>query len=833
MIGGLFLNRKITYTLTVLLLFFLCIACASANDLNDTGVCDFDDLSSKINHTGEYQTLTLDRDYTLSHTSQRHIVIEKAMTVDGNNHTIRASDISRVFWVRADDVVIKNINFINSNNADLAGGVISWWGGNGTLANCNFTNNSAVSAGGAVLWKADNGRITCCNFENNSVNYGKAVNLVDGEGFDPSQIHIQVVNSEGGAVYISGNNISIDYCKFYNNRAALNGGAVSIDWGQNVTVSNSKFRRNSAAYNGGAIDWNANNATLINSTFENNSPKNLFLNAEATIVNSTFDKKSSLETWYNVTCINVTFEDIGSFEDLALKINSTPEGGLLILDMDYEYINGSNKGILISKSISIDGNGHVLNANHLSRMFNVTADNVTLKNISFINGNAFGRYGGIAGGGAIYWSGAGGIIECCNFTNNTGSGIEDDPFDKEEIFIDENGKEIHVIRVRPMGAKINEGGAIVWNGTGGLISKCTFLSNVVGYGNCGGAVCWRGDDGKVIDCEFYDNDAWCGSAIVWFGNNGTVLSTTIANTTFFDGGIYWFGKNGTVRNSILLSSRKAALGPYDANVDADYNFWGDTLDSPNSATKIGNVTKWMVMKFTHNGELIKKGKKVIIKYDMTTLYDRNANISHYDGLIEKSGQLIYTAAKSGYLNITLVNGIINVSVDSKDKIASKDMAIYYKGKTVYKVRIFNADGKVEGKHVKFTVNGKTYKVRTDKNGVASLKVNLKPGKYTVVSSYGSVKVKNRITVKNTLITKNVNVKVKKSAKFNVKVLDSKGKRYAKQLVKVKFKGKTYKVKTNSKGIAAFKIPKNLKAGKYTIRTTYNGLTNNNRITVKK
>ncbi|MBQ5673573.1 MAG: hypothetical protein IIV45_00565, partial [Lachnospiraceae bacterium] len=43
---------------------------------------------------------------------------------------------------------------------------------------------------------------------------------------------------------------------------------------------------------------------------------------------------------------------------------------------------------------------------------------------------------------AIYWNGANGAVENCNFTNNYGSGIEDDPFDKEEVWIDENGIEI-------------------------------------------------------------------------------------------------------------------------------------------------------------------------------------------------------------------------------------------------------------------------------------------------------------------------------------------------------------------------------------------------------
>ena len=63
--------------------------------------------------------------YRLTNTSQKHIVIEKSITIDGNNHTIDAPDVSRVFWVKADNVVIKNINFVNSKADGLASGVIS------------------------------------------------------------------------------------------------------------------------------------------------------------------------------------------------------------------------------------------------------------------------------------------------------------------------------------------------------------------------------------------------------------------------------------------------------------------------------------------------------------------------------------------------------------------------------------------------------------------------------------------------------------------------------------------------------------------------------------
>lgn len=826
--------KKFIFIFTILAVIFLSISFVSANDLNGSDISDFDDLSNQINQTLDGQTLSLANDYQSTNSSKDYILINKSITIEGNNHIIDASDVKRVFWVKSDNVCIKNINFINARTTGLAGGVISWWGNNGTLINCNFTNNSAISAGGALLWKGDNGNISNCNFLNNSVKFGAATSLTDGNGFDPSQMHIQIVNSEGGALYLDGNNISVNYCNFYNNTALLNGGAISIKWGSNITISSSRFKNNHASYNGGAIDWNGNNATITNSKFKNNSPNNLFLNTNAVIIDSTFDSKESIENWYNVSYVNVTFQDMGSFEDLLFKINNTPEGEILILDKDYEYINGTNKGILISKSITIDGAGHTLNGNKLSRMFNITACNVTIKNINFVNGNAFGRYDGIAGGGAIYWSGSNGFLENCNFTNNTGSGIEDDPFDKDETFVDENGTVWHTIRIRPMGAKMNEGGAIVWNGTNGTVSRCIFIDNGVGYPNMGGAICWRGDNGTILNSEFLENDAWCGSAICWIGDNGTVLSSLIANSSFFDGGIYWFGKNGNIHNSILLSvSYSSSLLPSDCNVNADYNFWGDTLENPNAATKLDNVSNWLVIKFSNNGNFVEKGEKLIIGYDITTLVDKNGNLSNYYGLINYSSQISFTAYKAGFLNISYLSGKVNVSIDSKDAVKSSDLTKYYDKKISYSVKVYDYAGIVVGKKVKFTINNKNYWRATDKNGVATLKFTLKPGKYTVYSSYGNVKVKNKIIIKSTLITKNVSKKIKKSAKFTVKVVNSKGKAISKKVVKIKFKGKTYKFKTNKKGMVTFNIPNNLKVGKHTIKTSFNGLTNYNKIIVKK
>ena len=530
---------------------------------------------------------------------------------------------------------------------------------------------------------------------------------------------------------------------------------------------------------------------------------------------------------------DVVQSNVSSFDDLSAKINETPENGILVLDCDYEYRNGSNKGIMISKSITIDGAGHTLDGKKASRMFNVTADNVTLKNINFVNGNAYGRYfSNSAGGGAIYWNGANGAVENCNFTNNFGSGIEDDPFDKEEVWIDENGIEFHTYRIRPMGAKVNEGGAIVWNATNGTVFRCIFKNNGVGYPNYGGAICWRGSLGKVLESEFYENDAWAGAAICWIGENGTILYSKFVNSgSIFGRDIMWFGENGLIKYSFLLSSEGCPLYPYSGNVVADYNFWGDILPDT-KIDKISNLHNWIVLNASYNQDFVKKGDIIVVKSNVLLL-GNDGSFSEFTEL-DIPGNVTMTADRDGFVQLSFSKGKLEVKIVPKTKIVSKNLVKYYKQSKQFKVRVYDADGKpAVGKFVNFTIGKNTYKVRTDKSGYATLKINMKPGKYTVITKFEDVKVKNKITVKTTLITKNKSKKVKKSAKFKIKVLNSKGKAYKNQLVKVKFKGKTYKLKTNKKGIAIFKIPKNLKVGKYKIKTTYKGLTNSNRITVRK
>ena len=154
---------------------------------------------------------------------------------------------------------------------------------------------------------------------------------------------------------------------------------------------------------------------------------------------------------------------------------------------------------------------------------------------------------------------------------------------------------------------------------------------------------------------------------------------------------------------------------------------------------------------------------------------------------------------------------------------------YYDGHT-YKVRIRGDNGKFVEKNqvVTIKIGKKSFKVKTDYDGFAILKIPSKitPGKYTISATYKGQTVKNKLTVKQVLKTSKT-VKVKKSAKKLVlKATLKKGKTAIKnKVIKFKVNGKTYKAKTNKKGIAKVTVKKSaikkLKAGKkYTIKVSY-------------
>ena len=194
--------------------------------------------------------------------------------------------------------------------------------------------------------------------------------------------------------------------------------------------------------------------------------------------------------------------------------------------------------------------------------------------------------------------------------------------------------------------------------------------------------------------------------------------------------------------------------------------------------------------------------------------------------------------KAGNYNLTLINTLTGQTAKYCVKILSTlisaNLIKYYKSSSHFKAIFKDKNGNLlSNTKVKFTVNGKTYNVKTNSYGVATLKINFKPGKYTITTfnTKTGEKHTNKITVKTRIITSNKKVKVNKKINFKAKILKANGKIAKKVLIKFKINKKVYKVKTNSKGIAKLDIK--LKKGKYIIKTLYAGLTVKNTLKVVK
>lgn len=206
--------------------------------------------------------------------------------------------------------------------------------------------------------------------------------------------------------------------------------------------------------------------------------------------------------------------------------------------------------------------------------------------------------------------------------------------------------------------------------------------------------------------------------------------------------------------------------------------------------------------------------------------DSNGKLSYTVDLTQGSYNICVVNPKTGETktqNITVVKRITG----------NNDLTVYYAAGKYFKVKVFDDNGKpAKGVKVKFTLNGKTYTRVSDDNGVVSMKISLKSNTYTITTEYKGYKVSNKITVKPRIVTKDIPVKKGKTIKFTAKLLNKNGKIVKNKKITFKFKGKTYKVKTNKKGIATLKITKKYKKGKYTITTSYGKIRYKNKITIK-
>ena len=322
---------------------------------------------------------------------------------------------------------------------------------------------------------------------------------------------------------------------------------------------------------------------------------------------------------------DISLEADGTFTDLSSQIESASPNETITLDKDY-YWDGSGNyiGIELNKTITIDGQGHTIDAESADggyvRIFNIYGTDIVLKNIVFANAD---RNYNQVGGGAIYvFEDATVSIINCTFVNNTAA----------------------------------FGGAI--NSYGGVnITDCLFYNNSVTYN--GGAIVgsaetpgFTGAYLHVTNSKFYNNSAGYGGAILGgYESNVTIAdSEFINNSARYNGGALDFTTYVTpvyVSNSIFKNNRANNGGAIYLATAEPIVIVDDCVFENNNAINNGGVV------FANDDS------------PYPSIYDITFNNCDINGNSAKNGAVVYAEDNLVGTNVTIVSSnVINNTADS-------------------------------------------------------------------------------------------------------------------------------------------------------------------------
>lgn len=148
-----------------------------------------------------------------------------------------------------------------------------------------------------------------------------------------------------------------------------------------------------------------------------------------------------------------------------------------------------------------------------------------------------------------------------------------------------------------------------------------------------------------------------------------------------------------------------------------------------------------------------------------------------------------------------------------DTVVTKDVEKYYgDDSTKFKVKVYDGNKKPQGNvYVNFGESGSKLKQKTtNANGNVKFAIDYSVGKHKVVTRINAKDgksfwlAKNTVTIKSTIPTKKIVKFSDDTKKSKVQFLDTKGKALKKKTVTFKINKKTYKVKTDKKGVAKLK-----------------------------
>ena len=811
----------------------------------------FADLNATINSGKSEVSLEYDYTFTLSKDGDfaNGIIIDKPVTIDGKGHRIDISKISMViFHVKADNVIIKNIEFING------AGDICWNGSDGVLSDCNFIRFSAgwaaINGGGAIFWNGARGNVSGCNFIESNTTYGN-----------------------GGAIFWNGSDGVVSGCTFNNSNTRGNGGAIFWN-GVNGVVSGCTFNNSNASTYGGTIYWNSTKGTIRNCNFFNSLiSKNMtggfiywdssdgvvsgssFNNAKKDFEGGSIYWNGSNGNVNNCIFISSNASRGGSIFWNGVKgkvsgCNFTNSYALLGGAIFWNGVNGVVSSCNFNKFHSNEGNG--------SAIFWNGSDGV-VSGCTFNNSNA-------SRGGAIFWNGSDGVVSGCTFNNSNASYSNGIASYKNGGAIYWNGVNGSVINCTFINSTAQDfGGAISWCAIGGKVSNCTFINSSSTRGGAihwdydsingsvngcifinsflfpnysgGGAIYWSASKGIVKNCTFINSTD---EAISWYASNGVVSSCSFSNSKY--GHISWSGDNGSVSNCTFINSTAIVGGAIYISTDSSLNINNCTYipyinNDKAPIVNEGTITSKIIITVLDNSTFsLVDGKAIlnatIITSNMSVIgqdlvfiingenvkansYDDGLYIAEYAGIITENQ--IVSAFYDGATNIEIKTGRIFVHKDDPIVNITVPKTVYYGGTATIIVSVpSGATG-----NVTLTVANKTYTCSI-KRGLATFNIkSLNVGTHNIKISYEGDDNYNNASKSTTLKVNKATVTITPTALnttydsgkyFQVKVLDANKKAVSglKLTLKIYTGSKvtsTVTVTTNASGIAKYSASK--------------------------
>ena len=785
-------------------------------------------------------------------------------------------------------LIIENSDLSNNvaESSQFGGGAIYMQliDGDKVISNTSFINNKA-NAGGAIFMQQSEGDFTISDsrFEYNEITssqdtYGGGAICLIGQTYSKegnviitgSKFINNNATTSAGAIFTRNVDLNISKSFIINNKDA-EGSAIVRDVtsyypsGATVTVEDNWW--------GNTVDNLTFNSTILNNI---NTPESWLIlnmsfdNEEFTIgdivevtVDLTHNQNGELVASEGLPTDSVNINYNGTSQIVTLE-NGIAKAIVTVVDLDENNVEAELYGIIINSQLLVKLNPSIT----VSVEDIEFGENATI--IVNLNQNATGNVTITIGN----------FIETLEVINGTASlTVENLNVGIYDVFVSYSGDSNYVSAVNStsfnvIGFVLSGSDVVMYykNGTeyvvvltdvsGNYIANktLTFIVNNVEYTRVtdenGSASMVIGlNAGEYLISVIYND---CPSVNVT--NTITVLPTVDADD------IIKYYRNDTQYSAIILDGQGNPVADQEVSFNINGVFYYITTDENGRASlninlNPGNYT--LTVNNTVTGELYSNNVEVLStiivdnlvkyfhndsQYDVTVLDGQgnpiegrevsfNVNGIIYTRVTDESGRVslnINLNPGEYIMTVTDVETGLNVSsnITVLSTIISSDIVKYFRNGTQYHAKLVDGQGNpIEGRMLTFNINGVFYNRETNSEGIATLNINLNPGKYiiTAIDQYSGLMMSNNIEVLPILIGENQIIHYASGETYDVTLLDSQGKPLVGEDVSININGIFYNKVTDANGIAKLNI--NLLPGKYIATVYYGAAAVSNEITV--